>query len=124
MRPIPVAASPYITYDTTGANLGETVQTPAGDDNGFHAIIGSITAQMPTLNPPTLDELRGIARGLGFAPPYGDKELVAVLEAWGATKGLSLGLGVKKWMSGEKRDSIFGLLVSNIRNAEDLLGIN
>lgn len=98
--PIPAGqpSIPTVTYDTSGRNTSnlKTVETPTGEDSGFYAIINSMKGQMPGIKPPTVAELREIARSLGLAPPYGDFDLAAVLEAWGKKNGHKLSLGVKK----------------------------
>ncbi|TVY78103.1 hypothetical protein LSUE1_G004806 [Lachnellula suecica] len=92
--PIP-SQTPKVTYYTNIETSGmQTIETPAGEDNAFHAIIGSMKAQMPQQEPPTLAELREVARSLGLSPPFGNQDLAAVLESWGKTKGIKLGLGV------------------------------
>jgi len=96
--PIPAGqpSVPTVPYDNTGATFDEQlIETLGGDDNGFHAIINGMRSQMPQHEPPTLAELREIARSLGLGHPLEDFDLAAVLEAWGKKKGLELNLGVK-----------------------------
>jgi hypothetical protein len=96
--PLPAgqASVPMVHYDRTGTTANEQIiETPRGEDAGFHAMIGSMRAQMPQREPPTLAELKEIASELGLGYPLGDFDLAAVLEAWGKRKGLELNLGVK-----------------------------
>jgi hypothetical protein len=92
-----------VILDTTGTTFNEQlIETPsaASEDNGFYAIINSMKAQMPEHGPPTLAELREIARSLGLGYPLGDFDLAAVLAGWGKEKGLKLNLGIKTGKKG------------------------